>query len=245
MRHSPVPLDDHDPGGAAWHRAAAATGPDESIAASLEQTGDRSGSRGASSAAAAAYEAAARLSRTRPARARRLGLAGRQAWLAGQAHRARGLVDEAAVGCDDDAVRAELLHLGGEIEQFTGRPAVAHAMLLRAAELAQPLDATLAALILGEAADACLHLDARAYEATATAFGQARPPPEGVGEFRRQIALSQVLSHHGSRAFDEHAQAATRLLGNRWRRASHTRYFVWVGDRPLGSWRLRRLPPIR
>jgi DNA-binding CsgD family transcriptional regulator len=222
-------LDDHDPAAAAWHRAAATTGPDESVAAALEQTGDRSGSRGASSAAAAAYEAAASLSRTRQTRARRLGLAGRQAWLAGQAQRARSMVDEAAVGCDDDAVRAELLHLGGEIEQFTGRPAVAHMMLLQAAELAHPLDATRAALILGEAADACLHLDGTAYEATATAFRKLVLPPGGVGEFRRQIALSQVAIHHGSRAFEEHARAATRLLETGGVELHTPRDFVWAG----------------
>ena len=42
----------------------------------------------------------------------------------------------------DDGLHAELLYLGGEIEQYTGRPAVAHRMLLEGAALAAPRDPT-------------------------------------------------------------------------------------------------------
>jgi DNA-binding CsgD family transcriptional regulator len=222
-------LGDHDPGATAWHRAAAAAGPDEAVAQVLEQTGDENGARGASSAAAAAYEASARLSRTGSGRARRLGLAGRQAWLAGQAVRARRLIDEAAATSGDDAVRADLLHLGGDIEQFTGRPAVAHRMLLEAAELTRQFDTTRAALILGDAADACLHLGAPEYHATVTAVEGLTLPRNGVGEFRRQIVLSQAASYHGSGSFEDHARAATRLLEDGGVELHTARDFVWAG----------------
>ena len=205
-------LDGRDPEAAAWHRAAAATGPDASVAEALEQTAAQSAARGASSAAAAAYEASARLSPTQMDQARRLALAGRQAWQAGHVALARRLVDSATAACADDGLHAELLYLGGEIEQYTGRPAVAHRMLLEGAALAAPRDPTRAALMLGEAADACLHLDDRAYEATATAFDALVLPAGGLGEFRRHVALSQRASHYGTDAFAAHARSATQLV---------------------------------
>ena len=222
-------LEERDPEGAAWHRAAAATGPDATVADALERTGERSGARGASSAASAAYEAAAQLSRTPQERARRLQLAARQAWLAGQVGRARALIDDAAVACDDDSVRAELLYLGGEIEQFTGRPATAHRMLVDAAALAAPLDPTRAALMLGEATDACLHLDDQAYLETTTAFEKLALPPGGVGEFRRLIAMSQATSHYGTEASADHGRSATRLLAEPGVEHHSPRDLIWAG----------------
>ena len=52
-------------------------------------------------------------------------------------------------------------------------------MLLEAAALAAPRDPTRAALMLGEAADACLHLDDEAYVATMTAFERLDLPAGG------------------------------------------------------------------
>ncbi|WP_034264195.1 helix-turn-helix transcriptional regulator [Actinospica robiniae] len=90
-----------------WHESAAATEPDERLAAELERTAERAASRGGRQAAVAAYERAARLS---PDPARRLGR-----WVAAA---------EAAVEHDDaeraqecaraaEAVLAELAAAGG------------------------------------------------------------------------------------------------------------------------------------
>jgi DNA-binding CsgD family transcriptional regulator len=224
-----VALDGRDPEAAAWHRAAAATGPDAGAADALEEIGDRSTDRGASAAASAAYEASARLSAGESERLRRLSLAGRQAWLAGQIARARGLVDEATAACDDDGLRAELLYLRGEIEQFTGQPAVAQRMLLEAAGLAAPRDPTRAALMLGEAADACLHLDDHAYDETITAFEALVLPAGGLGEFRRHIASSQRDSHFGLDEYAAHARSAVRIVERESIELRSAVDLIWAG----------------
>ncbi|MFI0942209.1 AAA family ATPase [Streptomyces sp. NPDC021020] len=80
----------------AWHLAAAATGPDEAAAAALERTAGRARERSGHTAAAAAYDRAARLSTDPPARLRRLLLAAESASEAGEIPRARAFADEAA-----------------------------------------------------------------------------------------------------------------------------------------------------
>ncbi|BCB76559.1 LuxR family transcriptional regulator [Phytohabitans flavus] len=61
-----------DPERRVWHRAAAASGPDEALARELTETARRAGRRQAASIALAAFERAARLSEDRAARGRRL-----------------------------------------------------------------------------------------------------------------------------------------------------------------------------
>lgn len=63
----------------AWHLAAAATGPDETVATALEQTAGRARERSGHTAAAAAYARAARLSTDPGGRLRRLLLAAESA----------------------------------------------------------------------------------------------------------------------------------------------------------------------
>jgi DNA-binding CsgD family transcriptional regulator len=234
-------LEQTDPDSAAWHCAAAATGPDEAVAAGLERAADRSAARGGASAASAAYETAARLSPSRRERARRLHLAARQAWVAGQAARARTLAEEAQDGADE-RLRAELLYLGGEIEQLTGHPAAAHRMLLEAAALTASRDSTRGALMLCEAADVSLHLGHDAYDAIVEAFDTFSVPPGGVGEFRRQIALSQAAMYRGNDSYFEHVRAAARLLDEGGVLLESARDLVWAGR---AYWSLADYEPCR
>jgi DNA-binding NarL/FixJ family response regulator len=98
-----------DPDGRrAWHRAAAATGRDEEVAAELVRTAERSRSRGGYAAVSAAYERAAQLTPGTQVRARRLLAAARAAADAGQPDRAERLAGQAQQLADDDLLRAEI-----------------------------------------------------------------------------------------------------------------------------------------
>lgn len=79
----------------AWHRAAAATGPDESIAAGLEHTAARAQQRLGYATAVIALERAARLTPLPADRARRLVAAATAAMHAGRAEAAITLADQA------------------------------------------------------------------------------------------------------------------------------------------------------
>ncbi|SFE62742.1 regulatory protein, luxR family [Actinacidiphila alni] len=85
-----------DPDHRAWHLAAAATGPDEAVAAALQRTAGRARERSGHAAASAAYERAARLSTDPAARVERLLLAAESASEAGGIARARAFAAEAA-----------------------------------------------------------------------------------------------------------------------------------------------------
>jgi DNA-binding CsgD family transcriptional regulator len=102
----------------AWHRAAAATGRDERVAAELVQTAERSRSRGGYAAVSAAYERAAQLTPSSRARAQRLLAAASAAADAGQPDRAERLAAQAHQLADDELLRAEIALL--RILEVTG-----------------------------------------------------------------------------------------------------------------------------
>ena len=135
----------------AWHLAAAAVGPDADAAAALENVAETASRRAGYAAAAAAYERAARLSKSTEDRLRRLGAAADAAWLAGRTAHALALIEEAVSLTDDDGRRGVLLHLRGTIEHFGGNSISAAATLEHAAALLSESDPHLACLSLIEA----------------------------------------------------------------------------------------------
>jgi DNA-binding CsgD family transcriptional regulator len=96
-----------DPHRRTWHLAAAARGPDEEIAAALEEAANHARRRADVSGHAAALERAARLTPDDGIRARRLFDAGLSAEAAGQLERAEQLVAEAAELTPDEELRAD------------------------------------------------------------------------------------------------------------------------------------------
>jgi DNA-binding CsgD family transcriptional regulator len=148
----------HDPDRHAWHLASAAFGPDEPTARALEQAAARAQDRSAYAVAASAFERAARLTPDDgEARARRLLAAADAAWLAGQVLPALGLLDEALERCADRRLRADALHLRGRAVAQTGPVMQAHDILVEAASQIEAFDPAKAAMMLAEAADACVY----------------------------------------------------------------------------------------
>jgi DNA-binding CsgD family transcriptional regulator len=147
-------LPDRDVDRRAWHLAAAATGPDESASAALEQAGARGRERSAYATAAAAYERAGRLAALPERRARLLREAAEAGWLAGFADRAVSLLDEARSLTSDPAKLVEIDGLAGHIAARRGPVMRGHAILTEAAGRAKPERAV---TMLAEAANACFY----------------------------------------------------------------------------------------
>jgi DNA-binding CsgD family transcriptional regulator len=115
-----------DPDRATWHRAAATDGPNPDVAGALHEAAVRAERRGGHVAAADAFERAAALTVNEPDRAIRLFDAGRTAWAAGQAVRARSLAASARVVASDPLLRADIDRLRARIEIYVGSAADAH-----------------------------------------------------------------------------------------------------------------------
>ncbi|MBB6347894.1 DNA-binding CsgD family transcriptional regulator [Nonomuraea muscovyensis] len=114
----------------AWHLAAAATGPDEPVAAALEHAARQARRLSGHAEASAALERAARLTATAPDRARRLTAAAELAADSGRLDRARALIDQAVhLG----GTSAERVRLRARIEFGHGSPEAAWRLLLDAA----------------------------------------------------------------------------------------------------------------
>jgi DNA-binding CsgD family transcriptional regulator len=128
----------------AWHRAMAAAGPDEEVAAELERSAGRAQARGGLAAAAAFLERSVLLTAD-PARRAERTLAAAQANLqAGAFGAAVELVADAEAGSLDEmqSARADLLR--GEIVFASGMGSDAPPLLLKAAKRLEPLDTGLA-----------------------------------------------------------------------------------------------------
>jgi DNA-binding CsgD family transcriptional regulator len=124
----------------AWHRAAAAEEPDESIVLELDAVAERAQRRGGLEAAASAWQRAAELTVAEDPRVRRLYAAARALWLAGKATRARVLADASHRGAADPLLRADTARLRSRIEWNTGSATRAHRMIMQGADEVAPFD---------------------------------------------------------------------------------------------------------
>jgi len=137
-----------DAGRRAWHLAAAATGPDEGVAAELERTAAEASARSGYAAAAAAYERAVQLTADPAAQAGRLTLAAAAAAEIGDFDRARGLAARAADQANDPVVQATLANVRALADFAQGRLPNAHRLLVGGAAQIAGLDPPRAARML-------------------------------------------------------------------------------------------------
>jgi DNA-binding CsgD family transcriptional regulator len=170
-----------DPDRRAWHRAQAAAGPDEEVAAELEESAGRAQARGGLAAAAAFLERAALLT---PAPVRRTGrtLAAAQASLrAGAFGKALELLATVEAGPLDELQGARADWLRGQIAFASGPGSDAPPLLLKAAKRLEPLDPGLARETYLDAWQAAVfagHLAGAGDLAEVSRTAWALPPPE-------------------------------------------------------------------
>jgi DNA-binding CsgD family transcriptional regulator len=132
---------DVDPDRRAWHRAQAISGPDDDVAAELEQSASRAEARGGYAAAAAFLERAATLSVEPRVRATRMLAAAQAKHLAGAQSAATDMLSATDPDLLDEAQRATADLLRAEIAYVERRGNDAPELLVRAARTLEPLDA--------------------------------------------------------------------------------------------------------
>lgn len=137
-----------------WHRAVAASGPDDGLADELCGAAAVARRRGEYAASSLAFERAAQLRVTGDAKAGDLIAGARDAWLAGGAQRARALLRRAVPIAASTEVRGRAEFLRGDIELRDGDALEARRTLLEAAEKLVPHDRELALRALMRAGQA-------------------------------------------------------------------------------------------
>ena len=198
-----------DPDRRAWHRAHAATAPDEDVAAELIASASRAQRRGGIAAAAAFLERAVTFTPDAGERASRAQEAASAKFEAADLVAAESLLATAAVGPLDRLGQARVQRVRAQIAFDLRRGNDAPALLLRAARTLEPLDAELARDTYLEALVAVVYA-ARLTTGTdaADVAGAARSAPIGPEPWpARQLLLLGLAA----RLTDGYAGAAPLL----------------------------------
>ncbi|MEU8821698.1 AAA family ATPase [Actinoplanes sp. NPDC048796] len=222
-----------DPDRRAWHRAAAAPGPDEEVAAELERSAGRAQARGGQAAAAAFRQRAVQLTLDPRQRVRRALAAAEATLAAGDFEAASRFAGLARRDADDDFPRARAELIRGHIAFSSGRTREAPRALLTAAQRLEPYDLDLARETYLLAWGAALMAgDRPTLEATARSTALL-PPREGGPR-----ALDLVLDGYAELLIGRRSEAV-RLL----RRATPLVIGLPVADAMLWGWVANAVPP--
>jgi DNA-binding CsgD family transcriptional regulator len=173
---------ERDPDRRAWHRAHAAAGPDEAVAAELERSAGRARARGGVAAAAAFLERATMLTLDPIYRTERALAAASAKIKAGAFDAARDLLSVAEAGPPSDFQQARIELMGAELAFLTDRGSEAPPLLLKAARRLEPIDAELSRATFLQAL-------------TAGYFAGRLALAGGVEEVARAAALAPPPSH--------------------------------------------------
>ena len=174
--------EESEPDRVAWHLGMAARGPDEAVAARLEQAAGRVRERHGYAATVTFLSRAAELSTGEGPRAGRLLAAAEAALIAGQPFRAGALLEAATPRLSDPLARAQARRLQGMIQLALGHAGEASSVLLEAARALAPADGRGAREALLEAVEAALYAGWSASQAVlAEIAAVARATPAAGG----------------------------------------------------------------
>ena len=182
-----------DPDRRAWHRAQAAPGPDEEVAAELEQSAGRAQRRGGLAAAAAFLERSAGLTLDPARRAQRALAAAQAKHQAGALDAALGLLAMAQAGPQDELQRARGDLLRAQIAFASSHGRDAPPLMLSAAKQLEALDVGLARETYLEAFTAALFVG-RLSPAVGDVARAARMAPAPPGPARAPDLLLDGLA---------------------------------------------------
>jgi DNA-binding CsgD family transcriptional regulator len=224
---------DSDADRRAWHRALAAEGPDEDVAAELERSAGRAQARGGAAAAAAFLDHAVRLTPDPAQRPERALAAAQASVQAGGFTRARGLLATADAGPLDELQRARSDLLHAQLAFVSTRGTDATPLLLAAAQRLEPLDASVARETYVDAFSAAL-FGARlngsvGVPEVAAAARTARRPPDAEPATADLLLDALVgLADDYDRAVPRCRAAVQRLAGEQASAQERLRW-LWQG----------------
>ena len=201
-----------DPDHRAWHRAQAASTPDEDVAAELERSAGRAQARGGLAAVAAFLERAAALTPEPAHRAQRLLAAAVAKRDAGALDAALGLLAGVDPGLIDELERAHVDVLGGQIALEQRRGGEAGRLLLSAARRLEPLDPELARETYLEALAGAMSSDVEVVGGAPAVAEAARAAPTGTAPPRTVDVLLDAFAIRLTEGYRAAAPTLARSL---------------------------------
>ena len=198
----------------AWHLAAAAVGPDEHVAESLDHAAGVARARNAYAAASRAHQRAAELTADPGQQARRIMAAGQAAHLGGDTDTAARLLTRAAELATDPCVRADAEVMRAHATMWTTPPPRHYTELILEAEAVLPYDRHRAAILLALATGPCFMTGqlGLALETAARAAGLC-DRADGIPWLISQAWLAAAIILTGHRA--QGRQLITGILAHR------------------------------
>jgi DNA-binding CsgD family transcriptional regulator len=197
-----------DPDRRAWHRAQAASMPDEDVAAELERSAGRAQARGGVAAVAAFLERAAALTPEPTHRAQRLLAAAGAKRDAGDLEAALGQLADVEAGVLDQLGRARVDLLRAQIALEQRRGGDAGRLFLSAAKRLEPLDPELARETYLDALGGAMASDVEVVGGAPAVAAAARAAPPGTAPPR---TVDVLLDAFATRLTDGYAAAAPAL----------------------------------
>jgi DNA-binding CsgD family transcriptional regulator len=217
-----------DPDRRAWHRAQAASMPDEDVAAELERSAGRAQARGGLAAVAAFLERAAALTPQPAHRAQRLLAAAGAKRDAGDLEAALGLLVDVQDGALDELGRGRADLLRGQIALEQRHGGEAGRLFLLAARELEPLDPELARETYLEALAGAMSSDVEVVGGAPAVAEAARAAPTGTAPAR---TVDVLLDAFAIRLTEGYAAAAPTLA-----RALELLLAIDVCDDDVGRW---------